>query len=906
MRLRRLLSTLRLRLRSVFRRARVEQELDEEIRDHIERRVAADVARGLARDEARQAALRAFGGIEQSKEACRDTRRVNVLEHTVQDLRFAARHCARAPMATATMIGIFALGIGFSTALFLFVQSFVNGPVPGIPRQEGLVRIRGIDRTRPGRAIGREFSYPEYREYAAQRTLFRDVAAWTSTDIVFDIGTREANPQSGAATYVTGNYFQVLGLRPTLGAGLPIDANDAESAPPLVAVISHVLWERHFERSPDVIGREMKVNGVTVTIVGVAPRRFAGARTGGSQMRVWLPLSTRPQVQRTASTLTSYDDARFGLAARLQPGVRADQTGPTVEAIATRAEQQTTITRATVASTDVVPLIASNYFPPSGADEGPSAGPVIALMFPVLVLLITCTNVSALLAGLGVARRREIAVRLALGASRRRVVRQLVTETVVLAMAAGALGLFVIWLLLRLFDANIPDLAIEIDWRSIALTFSLALAAGVLFGFSPALHATRLALQDALKDSAGVVVARRLRLQSWLVVAQIAFTQPALLGMGALLLDMRSDLRELPAQPHADRILAMHFNVNPRYGALDEDRERTLVRLEERLAAVPGVEGVVRQDIDESFDVAVHRADTVAGLELSSPLQVLVIAAPAGYFPLMGISFVRGRDFDAAERSLERGARSGINDDAIIIGSRMARRLWGGADAIGRRVVSVGPNLRGTRLFTIVGVVDDATTGTRESDVARIFMSRVHTTGHLLVRTHGPAEQMLPTIRAVAAGEAPALPIVAARTLAAGEALERRSVVTAIAAAGGTGALALLLSAIGLYAVVAFAVGQRVREIGIRTALGAESRQVVRLFVGRGLRLCLFGLVIGLALGIGGVRVISAIEGNEPPTGTLGLSALVAVFVIGVALLASWIPARRSARIDPLEALRAE
>ena len=343
MRLRRLLSTLRLRLRSVFRRARVEQELDDEIRDHIDRRVAADVARGVAREQARQAALRAFGGIEQSKEACRDVRRVNVIEHTVQDLRFAARHFARAPIATATMIGIFALGIGFSTALFLFVQSFVSGPVPGIPRQESLVRIRGIDRTRPGRAIGREFSYPEYREYAAQRTLFSDVAAWTSSDIVFDVGTREANPQSGAATYVTGNYFQVLGLRPTLGAGLPMDANDADSAPPLVAVISHVLWERHFERSPDVIGRAMKVNGVTVTIVGVAPRRFAGARTGGSQMRVWLPLSTRPQVQRTTSTLTSYDDARFGLAARLQPGVRADQTGPTVEAIAARAAQQTTV-----------------------------------------------------------------------------------------------------------------------------------------------------------------------------------------------------------------------------------------------------------------------------------------------------------------------------------------------------------------------------------------------------------------------------------------------------------------------------------------------------------------------------------------------------------------------------------
>ena len=910
MRLRRLLSTLRLRLRSVFRRARVEQELDDEIRDHIDRRVAADVARGVPREQARQEAMRAFGGIEQSKEACRDVRRVNVIEHTVQDLRFAARHFARAPIATATMIGIFALGIGFSTALFLFVRSFVSGPVPGIPRQESLVRIRGIDRTQPGRAIGREFSYPEYREYAAQRTLFSDVAAWTSSDIVFDVGTREANPQSGAVTYVTGNYFQVLGLRPVLGAGLPVDANDADPAPPLVAVISHVLWERHFERSPDVIGRAMKVNGVTVTIVGVAPRRFAGARTGGSQMRVWLPLSTRPQVQRTTSTLTSYDDARFGLAARLQPGVLAEDTGPTVEAIAARASLQAT--SGIAASTDVVPLLGNNYFPPSGADEGPSAGPVIALMFPVLVLLITCTNVSALLAGLGVARRREIAVRLALGAGRRRIVRQLVTETVMLAMAAGALGLFVIWLLLRLFDASIPDLAIEIDWRSIAFTFGLALVAGLLFGFSPALHATRLALQEALKDSAGVVVARRLRLQSWLVVAQIAFTQPALLGMGAVLLEMRSDLRELPAQPYADRLLEVRFNVNPRYGSLDDDREQTLVRLQERLAAVPGVDGVVRQENDDSFDVEVHPADTVAGLELASPQQVRGIAAPAGYFPLMGISFVRGRDFEAAERS---------HDGAIVIGSGLARRLWGGADAIGRRLVSVGRNLRGIRTFTIVGVVDDATTGARDGERLPDDILNCLALGAM-----GRASSCPRCTRPVTFSSArtvrpnPCCPrfaprrstkhrrcrSCAARTLAAVEASERRSVVTAISAAGGAGALALLLSAIGLYAVVAFAVGQRVREIGIRTALGAGSRQVVRLFVRRGLRLCLFGLVIGLALGIGGGRVISAVEGNEPPAGILGLSALVAVFVIGVALLASWIPARRAARIDPLEALRVE
>ena len=532
-------------------------------------------------------------------------------------------------------------------------------------------------------------------------------------------------------------------------------------------------------------------------------------------------------------------------------------------------------------------------------------------MFPVLVLLITCTNVSALLAGLGVARRREIAVRLALGAGRRRVVRQLVTETVMLAMAAGALGLFVIWLLLRLFDASIPDLAIEIDWRSIAFTFSLALVAGVLFGFSPALHATRLALQEALKDSAGVVVARRLRLQSWLVVAQIAFTQPALLGMGALLLEMRSDLRATAGAA---------LRRSPPRAALQRQSALRLARRGSRADARPPA-GAARGR-------ARRRRRRAAGEPRFSSTSMSILPTPwPGWSWRLRSRWTRLRRRPATSRSWASRSYAA----ATSTPSRAQRRTtapsssaaaWhAGCGAAPMR--SAGGSSRWVPIcaaavtFTVVGVVDDATTGERDRerrlpplpgirDVVRIYKPRVHMTGHLLVRTHGPAEHLLPTIRAAAADEAPALPIVAARTLAAAEASERRSVVTAISAAGGAGALALLLSAIGLYAVVAFAVGQRVREIGIRTALGAESRQVVRLFVGRGLRLCLVGLVLGLALGIGGARVIAAVEGNEPPAGTLGLSALVAVFVIGVALLASWIPARRAARIDPLEALRVE
>ena len=902
-----MLNRFRLWLRTVLFRRRLEREMQEEMAVHLARSRQRLIASGMTPEDARMAARREFGHLESLQEEARDARGARGLESIVADVRFGLRHFGRKPFSALTMIVVLALGIGFNTALFMFLYSFVNSPPSGVERQESLVRIRGIDRsTSPGQTIGREFSYPEYREYAAQQGLFSAVAAWTSSDVVLDVrgngggSSNDASLHSGAATYVTANYFHVLGVRPIMGVGLPADARDDTGRPELVAVISHVVWDRYFGRAPDAVGRTLKVNDVPVTIVGVAPRRFAGTRTGGSHVRVWLPLGTRPFVQRTPASLASYDSAFLGLVARLQPGIQLDQTLPTVRAIALRSAQQTTLGQANRApSTDVVPLLADNYFPPSGETPG-VVGRAVTLLIPLLILAITCTNVSALLAGLAVARRREIAVRLSLGAARRRVVRQLVTESVLLALAAGALGLFVIWVLWTLFDSRIPDLQLILDWRGLLFTFGFAVATGILFGISPALHATRVALSEVLKDTAGAVVAARSRLQAGLVVAQIAFTQPALLGMGALILEMTADLRELPSPVFADRILDVRFNTNPRYGSMDQNREATLERLQTRVAALPGVVAVVPQEnADDYVDVSVHPTDRVSGAEFGPNLLVRTQAAPAGYFSLMGIPLVWGRDFFAA----------GTDDNgAVVIGADLARRLWGSEDPIGRRFNSAGPSRGNAGRFVVVGVVDEARAGLseRSDEVQRIFVPRVRITGHLLIRTQGPAQPVIPVIRSVANTEAPELPLVSAKTLAAIEASQRSSIVSVITAIGGSGLLALFLSAIGLYAVVTFAVGQRVREIGIRTALGADRRRVVRMFLLRGLRLSVAGLFLGLTLSVIAVRLMAALRGQEPPAGTIGLAALIACVVIGVALLASWIPARRAAHIDPLLALRTD
>jgi predicted permease len=522
------------------------------------------------------------------------------------------------------MTVLLALGIGLNSALFTVIYSLVRMPPPGIALEESLVRIRGVDRNRgPGGTLGREFSYREYRDYAARTNLFSAVAAWTSADVVLGAGSLH----SGAATFVTANYFQVLGVRPTQGAGLPVSSPD-EGAAQLVGVISDVVWDRVFGRAPDVVGRTIDVNGVTVSIVGVAPKRFAGARVGGSQMRVWLPLNARVQVLRAgAAALSSPDTIVFSLAARLQPGVLPEQTAATVQAIAARAEQQSERWRASGAiSTEVVALQADNYYPPSG-EPASVGGRLSSLLIPLLILLIPCTNVSGLLVGLALKRRREIAVRLSLGAGRRRIVRQLITESVLLALAAALVGLAVIVILMRTIGLRLPTVQLALHWPALVFTFTVAVFTGILFGISPALHATRVSVADVLKNSANAVASTRSRLQSGLVVTQIALTQPLLLGLGALLLSLFSDLQRLPDRPLGDRIPG-EFQHQHAPAATEQQRTATLLRLEERFAACRR-EAVVPRPIDRTGRVTVHPADRVPGHDNEGTLTLNIHASAA-------------------------------------------------------------------------------------------------------------------------------------------------------------------------------------------------------------------------------------------------------------------------------------
>jgi putative ABC transport system permease protein len=545
---------------------------------------------------------------------------------------------------------------------------------------------------------------------------------------------------------------------------------------------------------------------------------------------------------------------------------------------------------------DVVPLRAGNAQP-----AGPGELLEVAALggIGVLVLLVTCATASTLLVGVAVARRREIAVRLSLGAARVRLVRQLLTESTLLALVAGALGLLVTYVLIRVSTARIPDFHVVVAWPTVVFMVGIALATGVLFGSSPAVHATRLAVSEVLKDAAAAVSASRSWLQRGLVVAQIGLTQPMLVGLGAFLVVAVAELRGRPETSALEHVVSVQFN--PFTGAISGEQARaTMDGLRARLAGVPGVVGVVpAADGYSVARVVVHPADRVGGTP-DRTLQLRLEGTAPGYFALLDAPIVSGRAFapdDATRRPRP-----------IVIGSDMARNLWATTDPVGRRLVSASEAVADSSTFVVVGVVDAAAAGASEGgSQPRVFVPHRARSFQrtLLVRTAGPAAAMLPTIRRVAAAEAPQVPITEATTLAAIEREMHRFVLQASGAAAAGGLFALFLSAIGLFAVVAFAVGQRTREIGIRTALGADRRRVVGAYFAGGLRLGLLGLALGLPLSLVALRVI-ATQIGAPRVSIPVVAALIATFVLLVASIATWLPARRAARVDPLIALRSE
>jgi predicted permease len=892
---------IRSRLRAAFQRGALDREMRDEMAQHLEQSTQRLMRRGLSEAEARDVARREFGNVAVLQEEARDARGSRWLESFMADIRFALRHFSRTPVTAITLVLVLALGIGVNSLIFSVLQSFIMRAPPGVHADESLVRVRGTRVLRAkGVRVSRHFSGPELNAIVAHRDVFASVASWASASLMLSVGD-SVGPRALRGHFVSRNYFSTLGVRPVIGPGLPSVSPDAPGSE-LVVVLAHQVWER-FGADSSIFGRTVRVNGVEVRVVGVAPRNFQGPFGGpDAGVSLWLPLDARAQIVRGSPfALVSRDSAVLEAVARLTPSATREQATSVARVVATQTapERREQIGRNRVEySTEVVKL--------SGAgdlDIASLLGFTLAVIGALLILLITCTNVSALLVGAGVARQREIAIRLSLGASRHRIVRQLITESTLIAAAGGSLGLATYWSIFKWMSWEYGAQPIYPDLMTVGFTAFVALGTGIVFGMSPALHATRLDVSNALKNAGGSGSTSRTRLQRAFIVAQICLTQPLLIGLVMAFGIARTEFDSFRMDdPLAGRLIQIHFNAGGDAHSSQLNAKQQRIRdVMDRVAQLPGVERVSPQASDFAFaDFRVPVSDRGSGRRADELVRAQLNYGPPGYLAFRAIPVIRGRDLAASDTL--------GSEWPVVIGNDLARTFWGVGDPIGRRL-EVPPGVGGPGFTAVVvGVFDTTNAVTRGG--ARMYSAhgQFWWKNMYLIRTSGPGSPLIPSVRQLLLAALPDIQIYDLRTLEQIGREDRRDIVMVSSMASGGGMLALLLASIGLYGVVALSVRQRNREIGIRVALGARPRQVIAMFFASGLRLSLLGIVLGLPLSVVAMQlIVSRVAVRYLDTAWLVSGGVViALLVVVVASLATWIPARRAASVDPLIAIRVE
>ena len=886
-------------VRAVVMRARVEREMREEMRAHIEQATERFMARGMSEREARFAAQREFGQMGAIEQLARDARGGEWADSVVADIKYALRYFLRTPLTAVTIILTLALGIGFSSAVFSALTGILTRPAPAVPDDPALVKVRGISGVDPK---ARLLSYPELSAYSALENKFASVVGWVSAAAVIDAGDRDLGVFTARADFVTPNYFRTLGVRLADGRAFTQSRFGTLAPAELSAIVSDAIATEQFGGTRGALGKRMRVNDVEVTIIGVAPRRFAGPVQSGETRLVWLPLSAWQIVANVNSQVFSDPDAAsFDAVARLQSGVTVADAMAAVRVVAARenAAANAKATPATTASADVVPLRGIIELGQYTDEMGP--GQIVFPAIALLILLVCTTTVSSLLVGKAVGRRHEIGVRLALGASRWRVVRQLVTEVFILALAGGALGMWVFGALLRLVEVANDGFDISPDWRTTAFMIVYAVVTATLAGLSPALHATRAGLSDVLKDSSAATT-RRSRLQGTFVVAQIAIAQPLMVVLAATIINVASKIPSANVVALRERIVVADLDAYIASTLKTPDKTAALMR---RIGELPGVVTVLPVGNGQGRSM-LELPGSAPGDSAAPRFRHLASAydVPPGYFRTVEARIVRGREFVASD--------SALGMTPVIINEQLATSLFGSSDPIGRRIarVSLDGRQRDDRAteLEVIGVVrmeQETNSLGYPSDLPPMFVPhrRQPRDGRLLIRTAGPAEPLIPTMIATIRDEARLLPVRRIGTLAQGDRERRSSRLEVAGSVAGAGMITLLLAAIGLYAMVGLAVGQRRREIGVRVALGANTREVVRMFFKGGVRVAMLGLALGLPLSVVGLAILAQKAGmiwiQLPIAGTVVTAA-----VVSVAALASWLPARRAARVDPMVALR--
>jgi putative ABC transport system permease protein len=878
------------RIRAILFRRDLEDDMQAEMRQHLERATERYVARGMTPTDARLAARREFGNLTVLQDDARDARGVRWVDALTDDVRFARRSFARNAATTAILVAVIALGTGANALAFSIVQSQFFRPAPAVPDNDETSLIWAQERaTRTADWRPRGVSQRELVALAERREIFLDVAAWTQEEVTFHDGD-STDARAIGAQFVTPNFFATLGVRLAAGQGFRQSTADV---PDMTAVMSFSFAEALYGDASAAVGRRILLNGLPVIVVGVAPPRFQGAKRHMGNSSIWIPVSARPDISHLPRNRIATEEA-FSMVARLAPGVSRNQATALTRQAVTNALPDSA---ARVGMTRTAYVLPMHALPPG--DDRTEDVFVFAFFMTmgILMLLVAWTNVSSLIVAGAVARRHEIAVRLSLGASRLRLVRQLVTESTLLALAGSAFGLLLAWWGLTLLaKTGVLGSDLAPDPATFLYVVFMAFATGILFGLSPALHATRGGVATALRE-AGTVARGRSRDQRRFVVLQIALSQPLLVLLGVVLSQVVSDYRPLPRELSREVIrIALRPSAT---GAPDQARA-AIAPLVARIAERPDVVGAVPEPSAFGVREVLTQSDT-ARVDME-------VAAP-GWLALVGVPVILGRDIALSDTAAA--------DYPVVIGSDLAQGLWGNVSPIGRTLPSpAGPLHRDSIAMTVVGVFDatlELPDMTRDRNVARaraparVFTARGNSwrSNAVLVRTRGPAEPLLPGLRRFVRAVAPSLPVLSMQTLEQADAQAYRATVRRSGMMAAAGVLPLLLASLGLYGVVSLAVRQRTREVGIRIAVGARPMQVARMFLASGVIVSAIALALGLPLSVAALKLglspVFTPEGNP-----LVVGIVVAEMQVAVASAATWIPARRAASVDPARTLRVE
>jgi predicted permease len=953
---------LPLRLRSLFRKKRVEQELSDELRFHLEKLIEENVAKGTPPEEARYAALREFGGIEQMKEECRDSWGLRMLTELGQDVRYGLRQLRRNPGFTAVAVITLALGIGANTAIFSLIDAVMLRSIP-VHDASGLVVFRWSahqDRRGPinsssfgdcdersyGGAVasGCTFPYPLLQTLKSETEVFSGITAFGGPDNLVLGGNGPAKIARGEV--VSGDYFPTLGVKAAIGRTLG-PADDNPSASPVV-VLSYAFWERAFGGDRSAVGRTIVLNSIPFTIVGVAERSFTNLAPGKAQ-DLWLPIAMELRLNIPwATDLQTFRNWRVVLLGRLQPGVSIQKA----QAAADLAFQNEVLhgSQPVWKASDNPELELVPAQQGLTGLRGFFSTPLYVLMFVVgVILLIACANVGGLLLSRAAGRQTEMAVRLAVGAGQRRIVRQLLTESVLLSLAGGVVGvLFAYWgvrLIVSLVSSDrigpFP-FVVTPDWRVLAFTVSICLLTGIFFGLAPAFRSARLDLTPALKGNASSSSLRGrgagglFHLGKSLVVVQVVLSMVVLVGAGLMVRTLRN-LRGM--NPGFDTRNLLLFEIDPTLQKYNPSQVQSFYReLQQRLAALPGVISA-----SYSHPALLNGSLTATDYHLEGqPEKKNVpsdrLAIGLGFLSTMHIPLIGGRTFtdedfqQAAEAAaIEQKASAAAKSKsphsvateqsavappvAALVNQTFARKYFPGKSTLGMRLLSPLSSDEGgeaathnapRRSWVIVGIVGD----TKYQDLRRevhptVFLPISDGGAHFELRTAGDPAALIPSIRRTAELVNKNLPVyhVQTQTHSIDDLLVQERLIARLSCLFGS--LALLLACVGLYGLLSYEMARRRREIGIRMALGAEKRDVLKMVVGQGLRLALIGVTVGVAGALALTRFLSSLLYGVKPTDPLTFSA-VSLVLIAVALLACYIPARRAAKVDPMVALRYE